>query len=324
MIPTETRYRAVVHYEHFLRSIRKVAKIYGVSRSSLHRWIAAKPSIRKQRPKKQVKKEIVDCIKACIKDNPCSTMKQVCEAIKRNCSGILPSSVNTVGRWVKDLGYTRKKVRSIIDYSPPKDITDSFCTAYGAVVDEEIICIDEAGFYIGSHGRYGYSRRGERIHIATSRTVRRSRFTLVMAVGCQGIVHYQIIDGSCKKADFVNFIRDLSQTDVSGKTLVMDNLRCHHSKETQLEMEKLGCRALYIPPYSPRFNAIKYVFSTLKRQYRQDCSEFIASLTTDSAEHFVNVLEGCLLTSGSFHPFYRRVRMSVQTYLEGGDFIGYD
>jgi hypothetical protein len=38
MISKETRYRAVVHYTHFLRSLRKVSAIYKVSKSSLQRW----------------------------------------------------------------------------------------------------------------------------------------------------------------------------------------------------------------------------------------------------------------------------------------------
>ncbi len=167
MIDKEVRYRAVVHYEHFLRGLRKVAKLYGVSRSSLHRWISSKSSIRKVRTKKQIRKEIIDCIDAVIKHNPCSTMKQVCEAITRHCQGVSQSSVNNVGRWVKSLGFTRKKVYSTIEYSPSKEVTDSFCNAYKKLTDDQIICIDEAGFYVGSHGRLGWSRKGTKIHLAS-------------------------------------------------------------------------------------------------------------------------------------------------------------
>ncbi len=143
-----------------------------------------------------------------------------------------------------------------------------------------------------------------------------------MAVGCQGIIHYQVLDGSCKKLDFVNFVACLPSS-VTGKTLVMDNLRCHHSKETLLEIERLGCRALYIPPYSPRFNAIEYVFSTLKRQYRQACSELVNPIS-GNVDQFVDVLEGCLIACGGFKPFFTKVRKSVQMYFDNGEFIRYD
>lgn len=324
MIDTEKRYRAVVHYEYFLRSIRKVAKIYGVSRSSLHRWISHKPTIRKKRQKKSIRQTIINCIDNVLRDNPCSTMKQLCDIIRHTCRDVHQSSVNTVGRWVKDIGYTRKKVRSIIEYSPPKDLTDLFCNKYNNIQDDQIVSIDEAGFYVGSHGRYGYSKRGTRLQLAASRTIRRSRFTLVMAVGSTGIIHYQILDGSCKKNDFVQFIKDLGQFDISGKTLVMDNLRCHHSKETLVEIQTLGCRALYIPPYSPRFNAIEYVFSSVKRNYRQCCNEFIKHATSANAQEYVDILQYCLAICGGFEPYFNHVRTSVNIYFETGKFLRYD
>jgi hypothetical protein len=46
MISLETRYRSVVHYKYFLRSLRKVCNIYNVSKSSLHRWEDASGFIR--------------------------------------------------------------------------------------------------------------------------------------------------------------------------------------------------------------------------------------------------------------------------------------
>ena len=46
----ETRYKAVVHYNHFQRSLRVVSKLYKVSKSSLQRWVKLSPST--FRPKK--------------------------------------------------------------------------------------------------------------------------------------------------------------------------------------------------------------------------------------------------------------------------------
>lgn len=325
MIALETKYRAIVHYERFLRSIRKVSKIYGVSRSSLQRWLrSSNPTIRKPRRKKNIRQEVADCIINVLRTNPCAGMQQLCDAIKSSCNGVTPSSTNTVGRWVRDLGYTRKKVKTIVDYSPPKELTDVFCSTYNTLTDDQIICIDEAGFYVGAHSRYGYAPKGTRIHMAASRTLRRSRFTLIMAVGCSGIVHYKILDGNCRKQDFITFIKELPQATLHGKTIVMDNLRCHHSKETQESISALKCRCLFIPPYSPRYNAIEYVFSTLKRMYRHECGEQRNPSSTSSAGDYVDILGACLAVCGEFGAFFRRVRQSVAQYCESGVFDRYD
>ena len=44
MISRELRYKAVIHYKHFLPSLRKVSRLYGVSKSSLQRWLRDDPA----------------------------------------------------------------------------------------------------------------------------------------------------------------------------------------------------------------------------------------------------------------------------------------
>jgi transposase len=149
MIPLETKYRAIVHYEKFLRSIRKVSKIYGVSRSSLHRWLQSSGNgLRKRRQKKAIRQDIADCIADALKRNPCMDMHQICAAIQASCPGVRQSSTDTVGRWVRALGFTRKKVKAVIEYNPSAEQTDAFCSKYKELEDDRIVCIDEAGFYV--------------------------------------------------------------------------------------------------------------------------------------------------------------------------------
>lgn len=73
MQPRELRYRAVVHYKFFLPSLRKVARLYNVSKSSLQRWIHNDPTIRKVRSKKQADQRVRQCVKEFIEDNPFAT-----------------------------------------------------------------------------------------------------------------------------------------------------------------------------------------------------------------------------------------------------------
>lgn len=56
MYNLETRYKAVVHYNYFVNSLRRVSKLYGVSKSSLQRWVTKSPNYKKKRNKRQVKK----------------------------------------------------------------------------------------------------------------------------------------------------------------------------------------------------------------------------------------------------------------------------
>ena len=52
--------------------------------------------------------------------------------------------------------------------------------------------------------------------------------------------------------------------------LVMDNAKIHHDEEMINLIERIGCKVLFLPPYSPDYNLIEIAFSTLKRWFRQN------------------------------------------------------
>ena len=197
MIDKAIRYRAVVHYERFYRSLRGVSKIYSVSKSSLQRWINSEPRIPKSRTSKTISSQIKTCIQNALVTNPCMTLNQICGLVSKECN--IYRSTSTAHSWIKQMKYSRKKVYATIDHTPSDSISSSFCSIYSTLSNDNIICIDEAGFYVGEHARYGYSKKGNRIHVPSSRTLRKSRFTLIMAISATGVVHYQILTGNCDK-----------------------------------------------------------------------------------------------------------------------------
>ena len=267
MHPLETRYRAVVHYLHFDKSLRRVSKFYNVSKSSLQRWVKQKFD-RKQRTKFQLKREIIACIENTFRHNPFATLGEVAHEISKECN--LKRSSRTVGRYMKMVGYSRKVATRRVDYKHDPNKIFDFCNKFNSAhKDGNLIAIDEAGFYVGDHPKRGWSRRGERLSIKCGRTLRRSKYTLLMAVNAKGVVGYKILDHNCKKADFVSFVAELNAP--RGSTLMMDNIQFHHSVETKQVAQANGYQMLYTPPYSPRMNPIEYVFGVIKPEYRKKC-----------------------------------------------------
>ena len=55
-----------------------------------------------------------------------------------------------------------------------------------AYVNGQLYSVDEAGFYVGDHPRKGRAKRGKRLAVGTSKTLRRTKFSLVMVVGRNG------------------------------------------------------------------------------------------------------------------------------------------
>jgi len=52
--------------------------------------------------------------------------------------------------------------------------------------------------------------------------------------------------------------------------LVIDNAKIHHDEEMINLIERISCKVLFLPSYTPDYNPIEIAFSTLKRWFRQN------------------------------------------------------
>ena len=108
------------------------------------------------------------CIKELIESNPFATWAMIAETLSQCFQ--LKASRTTAGRLLKNEGFTRKRACRIVDKVHDAAAVLSFCYRYQAAGDD-IVCIDEAGFYVGEQGRMGYSPRGKRLNVKMSRTM---------------------------------------------------------------------------------------------------------------------------------------------------------
>jgi transposase len=309
MIDSDTRYRSIVHYKYFLPSLRKVSKLYGVSKSSLQRWTRQNPRHAQRRRKSKNRTDIESAVQSCIASNPFVTARDVAAHVADSCN--VRMSPSTACRYIKRCGFSKKKAFRMVDHKHSLDSVTDFCNNY--MKADNIVCIDEAGFYVGDHGRSGYSRVGCRLRVPVGKTVRRSKFTLLFAVSNTGVVGYKVLDHNCRKADFVEFITHLDVRPMS--TLVMDNIAFHHSAQTKDAIQLKKCNALYIPPYSPRCNAIENIFGALKHAYRSRCP----SIVRYSAEHYKALLHDTIRDwhDKDFSPYMERTRRWIEETLQG-------
>jgi transposase len=164
MIHETIKHRAIIHYKHYLRSFRKVSKIYNISKSTLHRWVSKdtpKTKCKIRRKRKPIKQEIIECIDHTLKLNPFATLDYVSKECLKQCN--INLSYRSFSRYFKTLGYTLKKAYRNVDYKHDNNNIQKFCKDYNIASNENLICIDEAGFYFGDHLQKGWSKRGQKV-----------------------------------------------------------------------------------------------------------------------------------------------------------------
>ncbi len=64
----------------------------------------------------------------------------------------------------------------------------------------------------------------------------------------------------------------------AGDIVVMDNLSSHKGPAVQALIEGAGAHLLYLPPYSPDFNPIEYLFAKIKALLRREAARTIETL----------------------------------------------
>ena len=279
----DIRYKALTHYQHFNGSLRRVARLYGVSKSSLQRWATVgalghrytmrcgKGAPRREASKPQLVGIVRESIDRLVSSNPYVTAADVAHVLKADCGCV--KSRRSVSRYLRAMSLTRKKAYRTFAYSHSPTDVQRFCQQYQAADSGgNLVCIDEVGFYVGDCGRYGYAPKGRRLNVRAASSLRCSKYTVVMAINAQKVVHYEVLSHNCKKADFVGFVSRLPVA--PGSILLMDNVAFHHSRETVEAVRSIGCQQLFSPPYSPRFNPIELFFGVVKASYRRSCPSF--------------------------------------------------
>lgn len=102
---------------------------------------------------------------------------------------------------------------------------------------------------------------------------------------------------------------DALHGDIEGPiTVVLDNLKAHHSKLVQqyVKDNESWLQLVFLPPYCPELNPIEYVWSAWKRTYLANCCPKNTNQLCDilfANEHAMcdqNLLKGCILASKLF------------------------
>ncbi|MGC8497555.1 MAG: transposase [Thermoplasmata archaeon] len=87
-----------------------------------------------------------------------------------------------------------------------------------------------------------------------------------------------------KKEDVIAFLEKIRLNNPKGSIMIiLDNFKSHHAKNVIKKAVELGIDPIFLPPYSPDFNPIEFIWKSIKR--------IISRSFIDSRESMCSIIE---------------------------------
>ena len=237
----------------------KASSLTSISRSTLWRWKRFGVDPKRRRYESKLFETCRSHLRACLAEHPTFATHEIAHAL--HGSHGYKVSTKTIRKFIKKLGYSRKRTRS--RGTSKRDVSHlkrEFQSRYVDFADagRVIVSVDECAFSESLKPFYGYSPVGQPVVIATSGGW--THYSLLMAAFSDGRCASHLYKGSIDASRFQAFVTSLDL--YSDDVLVLDNASI-------LKSVKGPPTFLFTPPYTPEFNAIEMCFSTVKSRFRK-------------------------------------------------------
>lgn len=268
MYSLELRTVALRLYEHF-GSMRKTSNAINISIASISRWCKRIHPIKRQKSTKAYVRALSSFVNLQLTNDKLTTCKEIVKSIFDTFS--ISISRQLVHVIVKSLGFSFKRTRQRGYSLKKKELEKTFLFNFrdSLARNVNIVSIDESGFDCRKSSVYGYSQKGQPCIIEYNTCSQRKRISLLMAIFDDGSHQYELVTDNVSSFRYAEFIKRLNVH--KNSILLMDNASIHKSVIIKEVIESKGCKAMFVPPYSPEYNPIENIFGIIKTQFYRAC-----------------------------------------------------
>ena len=154
---------------------------------------------------------------------------------------------------------------------------------------DQIVVLDETYATTKFTRLRGRSPRGKRLKARVPHG-HWKLLTILAAITVKGVLTAASIDCAADADVFRVFIDEfLVPTLRPGQVVVMDNLSVHKVSGVAESLARVGCRVVYLPPYSPDLSPIENVFSKLKQSLRTTAARDVPTLHEAIGDAFATI-----------------------------------
>lgn len=150
-----------------------------------------------------------------------------------------------------------------------------FVDAIRNIKEENIVYIDESGIENNISKESGWGKKGKPIFCTKSGKYYK-RTNIIAGITKGKIIAPFTFETMCNTEIFNLYIEKVLIKELRhGQVIVMDNASFHKSKRSKELIESVGCKILFLPPYSPDLNPIEKFWSKMKKWIRNKIENFV-------------------------------------------------
>ena len=139
-----------------------------------------------------------------------------------------------------------------------QDKRDKYQEAIKDISKESLVYIDESGIELTISKDKGWGRKGEKLACKKSGKYY-ERTNIIAGYVDKKSIAPMVFNGSCNTLLFEHWVEKfLIKELIPGQVVIMDNASFHKSQRTKELIESVGCKLIFLPPYSPDLNPYYY------------------------------------------------------------------
>lgn len=142
------------------------------------------------------------------------------------------------------------------------------------IAPENLVYIDESGIEERIVKDRGWCKKNQKLSAKKSGKYY-ERSNIIAGYVNKKIISPMVFYSSCNSKLFETWVeKSLIKELKPGQYVVMDNASFHKSQRTKELIESVGCKVIFLPPYSPDLNPIEKFWANMKRWIKSNISKF--------------------------------------------------
>ena len=139
---------------------------------------------------------------------------------------------------------------------------------------QSLVYIDESGIEMSDCKDRGWGKKNEKL-VGKKSGKYYERTNIIAGYVNHKSIAPMIFNGSCNTKLFKTWVEEFLIKELqAGQFVVMDNAAFHRSQKARDLIQSVGCKVIFLPPYSPDFNPIEKFWANMKRWIKAKISEF--------------------------------------------------